>query len=877
MTAAARKRGALGAGLGEIFRRLAGPRSFPGEPRPAAPRSAPPENTSLRALTAAALALPGLAQSPALAAEADEATFQYGHYKEGERQLYGERSQYKPIEVDNLYGSGRVTLFDRWKLGFKYLQDTWSGATPIATAPLALGGNNPQISGASPLILGNGTLLYDRQFNPYRFDLQTGDYSRDKRLVHTLASASPETRKQGNFSLGYEWDEAALEVGGGVSEEPDYHSAFASLGGRWDLDQKRTSLSLGLSYTNSDVTAKLDSDTSTYYDYSAYLDQIDTVLTPNGVPTRTLTGVRQDWATHFGLTQILTKDSLVEAGFGYTRSSGFQENPYKVVDMVFVDPNQTPMDLGIPGLPSLLTPEVRAVLEQRPDLRNQWTWDARYVHYVQPLNAALHVGYRFYHDDWGINAHTFDADWRQPLGKGWTITPRVRYYSQDAADFYRPYFLFKQGEPRVAGSDRLDFGKLPVSHYSSDHRLSGYGALSGGITVSKAVGKAVTLEAGFEYYTHAGGLKLGGDGEGSFADFDYFQFNAAMRVDLSAPFLAGDGGHEGHVHGGHGGHSGGHAPAGVMFDHMLGKAGDFMAGYRYMYSLQDGNMLHGVNDAGDAAIVANGCGGERCSYVPGDMSMHMHMLDLMYAPTDWLNLMLMPQFMDMDMNLRDLAGAPPPEPGSHVHGGAPHHATGGVGDTGMYALVKLFDVPGHHVHAALGLSAPTGDVGQKIHGGSQFIHYGMQLGSGTWDFRPSLTYTGSLDRWSWGAQLNGIKRLEDRNESGFAFGDVFQSTAWGSYNIRDWLSASVRGVYTLQGSIRGQYNGPHDRTGPMDMPGSYGGRYWDVGFGLAATVPSGMLQGNRLGVEWLQPVEDDVNGYQLERKGTLFATWSLAF
>ncbi|MGZ8163189.1 MAG: hypothetical protein ACXWTT_10015, partial [Methylobacter sp.] len=39
-------------------------------------------------------------------------------------------------------------------------------------------------------------------------------------------------------------------------------------------------------------------------------------------------------------------------------------------------------------------------------------------------------------------------------------------------------------------------------------------------------------------------------------------------------------------------------------------------------------------------------------------SMNMIMLDLMYAPTDWLTLMLMPQFVDMNMSTRELNGAP---------------------------------------------------------------------------------------------------------------------------------------------------------------------------------------------------------------------------
>ena len=58
---------------------------------------------------------------------------------------------------------------------------------------------------------------------------------------------------------------------------------------------------------------------------------------------------------------------------------------------------------------------------------------------------------------------------------------------------------------------------------------------------------------------------------------------------------------------------------------------------------------------------------------------------------------------------------------------------------------------------------------------------------------------------------------------------------------------------------------------------NYGGKYWDVGFGLNAFVLTGDLQGNSLSFEWLQPVSDNVNGYQLERNGALSANWSYAF
>ncbi|MGH8582412.1 MAG: DUF3570 domain-containing protein, partial [Gammaproteobacteria bacterium] len=144
----------------------------------------------------------------------------------------------------------------------------------------------------------------------------------------------------------------------------------------------------------------------------------------------------------------------------------------------------------------------------------------------------------------------------------------------------------------------------------------------------------------------------------------------------------------------------------------------------------------------------------------------------------------------------------------------------------------------------------------------------------------SLTYTGQAARWSWGGQVSGIHRLEDENSSGYALGDQFQATAWGGYALSDWLSASVRGVYTTQGEIRGEFEGQvgHlNRQGPMDFPQNSGGRFWDVGFGLSAEIPIAGLKDNRLSIEWLQPVEDDFNGFQLERDGSLFASFRLKF
>ncbi|NOU22880.1 MAG: DUF3570 domain-containing protein [Methyloglobulus sp.] len=895
------------------------------------------DKTSFSALTAAALLLPGLPPASAQAAEDDSVDFQYSHYQEGKRDIYGyglsgiEKlpQNLNPIEVDSVHGSGRFTLTDRIKFAFNYTQDTWSGATPIGTAPTIRNGNLPRsirdsqgnvvaITGASPLA-GNGSglsdIFVDRKGNFYdvKYDPVIGDNIpglRNNQLTHVLSFASPEIRKQGDFKLSYESDNAAIDVGGGISIENDYESRFGNLGGRFDFNQKQTSFNWGVSYTNSDTFATLDPDALTFintemYDNDAFYmtthapsGYIESTYATDefGQTSRTsavLRGNRQDWGSHLGLTQVLDKDSLTSFDLSYTRSTGYLANPYKVVygHVATFDPGQ---EIAVTNLYGNTASS--SLLEIRPDERNLLNWHLGYDRYIEPMDAAFHFDYSFAHDDWGINAHTFEADWVQPLGASWTVTPRIRYYSQSAADFYTTatYKLdenIKDADGNVVGTKSIqEFPK----HFSSDQRLSDFGTLSGGVTVEKQFTKGVSLETGFEYYTHQGSLKLGGGGEQAFADYDYWVANAALKVNLGA-LNAGGGGHDGH--GGHHHHS--NSPAGVMFDHTLPKAGDFMAGYRFMRNEQAGDMLFGSHPVGLDTVNIIGCDGESCAVTPNFMAMSMHMLDLMYAPTDWLTLMLMPQWMDMKMKMAPNDNFQFTNTGHGGHSTIHAHQTGGIGDFGAYALFKAFDRPNHHLTLSLGVTAPTGDVDIVLRKtginpvDDQLIHYGMQLGSGTWDFKPALTYTGEMDSFLWGAQANATVRLESKNESGYRLGDIFQGSVWGGYNWTNWLATTVRGIYTWQDRIHGllrpsqqQVADPNtglpvpfvpQHIGPFDFPGNYGGQFVDLGLGVNVTVPSGAFQGNSLKFEWLQPVHTDYNGYQLDRDYSLNFTWSYGF
>lgn len=73
-------------------------------------------------------------------------------------------------------------------------------------------------------------------------------------------------------------------------------------------------------------------------------------------------------------------------------------------------------------------------------------------------HLILKFYYRFYHDNWGINAHTFQVDAPIEINKGVTLSPSVRAYTQTAADYFKEY---SEHSPKEA-------------FYTSDHDLSSF-------------------------------------------------------------------------------------------------------------------------------------------------------------------------------------------------------------------------------------------------------------------------------------------------------------------------------------------------------------------------------------------------------------------
>ena len=320
----------------------------------------------------------------------------------------------------------------------------------------------------------------------------------------------------------------------------------------------------------------------------------------------------------------------------------------------------------------------------------------------------------------------------------------------------------------------------------------------------------------------------------------------------------------------------GHAPAGVMADHVH-KAGDIMIGGIWTRERFTGSNYTGNRKASDAELVAAG-------YTVREKAMTMDMVmgHLMWAPTNDVTLMVMPMWMRMEM---DMLGIGNPhmghgEEGGHGgHGGhglmpgqTMKHTISGMGDTKVGPLFSLSRKPALSAHAGLMLSIPTGSVSRKGHDG-KFTHYGMQPGSGTWDIEPSLTLLGKNETLSWGVQASYLHRMESANKSGYRLGNVFSSTAWVAKAITPRLSVSARLAYRDQGIIKGHYNGPHNHNSPPDLQGNYGGQRLEAGAGANFVIGQGL----RVGAEVMVPVHQKVNGYQLRKDTGLNLSISHAF
>lgn len=241
------------------------------------------------------------------------------------------------------------------------------------------------------------------------------DASGDPLVALSGASGISDRRREASITGSYYLDNATLSANTGYSIEDDYRSRYFGISGQIGFNQALTTLAAGFSFADDDI---FPTDAELF--------------------NRIGREDKRSKSAYVALTQVIDQTSMLQTGLSLTQQSGYLSDPYKLRDV-------------------------------RPDERTQLAWTTSYRKFLAGPDAALHLDYRLYHDDFGITSHTVETAWHQNLGARVRVIPHLRYYSQSAADFH---------------TNVDDFLAPPTAYQSSDYRLSSYGAISGGIDLA---------------------------------------------------------------------------------------------------------------------------------------------------------------------------------------------------------------------------------------------------------------------------------------------------------------------------------------------------------------------------------------------------------
>ncbi|MFT5169613.1 MAG: hypothetical protein ACI9F2_000278 [Lysobacterales bacterium] len=303
-----------------------------------------------------------------------------------------------------------------------------------------------------------------------------------------------------------------------------------------------------------------------------------------------------------------------------------------------------------------------------------------------------------------------------------------------------------------------------------------------------------------------------------------------------------------------------HGPIGVMADHMH-EQGEWMVSYRYM------NMHMNQHYAGSTKLSIADVHSDYM-IAPLGMTMEMHMVGAMYGLTDNITLMGMVPYHFKTM-----------EHSRRTDGRRFTTRTEGLGDvklTGMFSLKRWLN---KKVQLNVGVSVPTGSIGERgttFLGSDRKLPYPMQLGSGTVDLLPGLTYSDISGDLNWGAQVSSTIR-NGRNELKYQLGDRNEMTAWVGYKLVDWMNVSFRVQASKWGNITGADSELNINMVQTADPSNQGGERIDLFVGTNIVIPKGVLVDHRLALEVGMPAYVYLEGPQLGADIEFTLGWQKAF
>lgn len=208
--------------------------------------------------------------------------------------------------------------------------------------------------------------------------------------IDVVATASPYSERRDEWGVGVDYarNDAILNLSYLTSEESDYWADTLDINLSQEVFGGMTTLGMGFSRGWDDVGR---SDNS-------FRDVIDR------------------YQYRLGLSQVLTKNLIVNIDYEGITDEGFLNNPYRYARV---------LNAFVP--------------ERYPRTHTSNAIAIRAIQHL-PWKGSARADYRYSRDTWDLAAHTFEISYNQYLKTRWLGEWRYRYYSQNAASFYSDNF-----------------------------------------------------------------------------------------------------------------------------------------------------------------------------------------------------------------------------------------------------------------------------------------------------------------------------------------------------------------------------------------------------------------------------------------------------
>lgn len=180
--------------------------------------------------------------------------------------------------------------------------------------------------------------------------------------------------------------------------------------------------------------------------------------------------------TNLSISQVLSPTTLLDVGYGFTYQTGVLETTWNAVP----------------------TEDGSIEREVQPPSRLRHAATVRVSQHFPSTKTTGKLSYRYYHDDFGLDAHTSQL-WLYQYLKPWVyLRFGYRLHHQDGVDFYKDIHPDDPDGARTSDSDLAPF---------TSQEVSAKVALLGDRAPFRSLGRA-TIDATLAYYGRSNDLSL---------------------------------------------------------------------------------------------------------------------------------------------------------------------------------------------------------------------------------------------------------------------------------------------------------------------------------------------------------------------------------